>query len=384
MNQDAQTAGRALSDATQGGPQVTPARLEAFLARQPELQGATLAVALNPARRAAGASSGTTLFTLILDDGRCAPTTRELVFRYDLGGTFFRQYELVPQFWTMRALRDAGVCAPEALWLDAEGEVAGRPGLVMARIVGEAPSITPFQDGPFMHASASCRHAMLLNAARTLAAVNAADLAGGRFDHLQARGRGHHFIDREIDWTLGELHGALPPRDLRPGKAAFYREVVAVLEAVAAWLRREAPRHRPPELAHGDANITNFMYRGQQVTALLDYELTHLGIGEADLGYQLAGIEHFRLLAAPVEGIPSETELVDAYRQARGKLVDWPYAKAMGEWRLDVFAAMGMSRLPPELEHIERTYWAAAAARLASLLPEVVETALATARTDAP
>jgi aminoglycoside phosphotransferase (APT) family kinase protein len=367
MSRDAQRAGRAMSDATQVAQPVTPEALSRFLGRQAEFGGVEPAVTLDTARRAAGASSGTTLFEA--SDGR---TVRRLVFRYDLGGAFFRQYELPPQFRTMRALRAAGFPAPEALWLDAEGEVMGQPALVMARIEGSAPSITPFQDGPLMAVSAADRHAMLLNAARVVGRLNRTAVDGGAFSHLERRGEGEHFIDREISWTLHELRAAIPPTATHPSKQAFYREVRDVLEAVAGWLIDTAPRDRTPELAHGDANITNFMYRHHDVVALLDYELTHLGLGEADLGYQLAGIQHFRLLAPPVDGVPTEEEMIASYAEARGKFADWGYAKVMGEWRLAVFAAMGMSRLPAEFEHVERAYWEAARGRLADLLPDVV------------
>lgn len=108
-----------------------------------------------------------------------------------------------------------------------------------------------------------------------------------------------------------------------------------------------------------------------KVVALLDWELAHHGVGEADLAYQIAGIAHFALLAPPVDGIPTPDEMIAAYRQARGKLDDWEFAHVLGEWRLAVFAAMGMSRLPPELEDVERTYWTATRKRLAALVPGI-------------
>ena len=370
MTQDAKLASRAMSEATQVGQRVDADRLIGFLKRQPELEGLTLAIEFDDRRREAGASSGTKLFTLIITRGG-AHERRQLVFRYDLGGAFFKQYDLPTQFSTMRALREQDFCAPAALWLDAEGEVCGKPGLVMARIEGAAPTLTPFQDGPLMAVSAEQRREMLLNAARATARLNAADLSRGGFDHLRERGSGAHFIDREINWTRTELRLALPPKPTPPQKVAFYQRVVRILEAVGDKLVREAPRHRAPELAHGDANITNFMYRGTAVAALLDYELSHIGIGEADLGYQLAGIAHFRLLAPPTEGVPSEEEMLEAYRDARGKVEDWAYAKLMGEWRLAVYAAMGMSRLPPELASVERTYIDDMCERLLRLAPEI-------------
>ncbi len=372
MTADARAAGQAMADATQREQRVTADRLIAFLEGQPELSGAALAVSLDTSRREAGASSGTCLFDLTIRREAGAEVTRSLVFRYDLGSAFFRQYALAPQFATLRALHRIGFCAPEPLWLDADGVVAGQPGLVMVRAQAQAPSITPFQNGPLMDVTPTQRREMILNAARVIARMNGVDVSSADWDHLKDRGRGDHYIDRELQWTLEELRNAVPPAQDLPAKSAFYREVRTVLEAVAGWLGRTAPRHRAPELAHGDANITNMMYRGTEVATLLDYELTHLGLGEADLAYQIAGIAHFRLLAPAVDGIPDESEMLAAYRQVRGKVEDWDYARVMGEWRLAVFAAMGLSRLPPQFDETERAYWSATRGRLSALLPDIV------------
>ncbi|WP_411339813.1 phosphotransferase family protein [Sphingopyxis sp. J-6] len=370
-NDNALEASRAITGATQQGEDdEIGLRLENFLQRQTGLGGKITAIRLDDGRRSAGASSGTILFDAVVDTGT-GTQVRRLVFRYDLGGAFFSQYSLPPQFEIMQALYARGLPVPRPLWLDAGGEVNGKPGLFMERIEGIAPSTMPFNEGPYMAVGAADRHRMLLEAARTLAAVHATSSAGLADDHFARRGGDGHYLDREIGWTLVELRRTIPPA--APGaKADFYRDIRDTLEKVADWLTAQAPRHRVPELAHGDANISNFMYDDAgQVVALLDWELAHHGVGEADLAYQIAGIAHFALLAPPVAGIPAPDEMMASYAQARGKLEDWDFAQVLGEWRLAVFASMGMSRLPPELEDVERTYWAASRKRLAALVPGI-------------
>lgn len=364
-------ASRAITDATQGGDDDDIAgRLRAFVAAQPGIGGTVEALRIDKGRRSAGASSGTVLFDVDLDtDGR--KSTRRLVFRYDLGGAFFSQYSLSPQFTIMQALHARGLPVPNALWLDADGAVNGKPGLFMDRIEAIAPSTMPFNEGPYMAVDAAARHAMLLEAARTLALVHATSPEGLADDYFARRGGDGHYLDREIAWNLLELRRKIPPADMGT-KADFYRDIRDTLETVGRWLGDHAPRHRIPELAHGDANISNFMYGGDgRVIALLDWELSHPGVGEADLAYQIAGIAHFALLAPPVDGIPTADEMIAAYREARGKLDDWDFAHVLGEWRLAVFASMGMSRLPPELADVERTYWTATRQRLAALVPGI-------------
>lgn len=369
----AMTASRALTGATQGlDNEQIESQLQDFLGRQPDLGGLVEAVHIDTSRRSAGASSGTVLFDveLKIDGKHCI---RRLVFRYDLGGAFFSQYSLTPQFSIMQGLRARGLPVPKALWLDAAGTINGMPGLIMERIEGIAPSTVPFSEGPYVATDAAGRHAMLLAAARTIAAVHKTAPEGLADEYFAQRGGEGHFIDREIGWNLIELRRSIPPADEKE-KTEFYRDVRETLEHVACWLTDNAPRHREPELAHGDANISNFMYDAEgKVIALLDWELTHMGLGEADLAYQIAGIAHFSLLAPPIDGIPFPEEMVEAYRDARGKLDDWPFAQILGEWRLAVFASMGMSRLPADLADVERTYWREFRQRLSALVPGIPE-----------
>lgn len=373
MENDALDASRALTGATlQEDDSKTVESLRHFIDRRLPEGSRVKHLEIDGARRSAGASSGTILFDALFETG-ADTLTRRLVFRYDLGGAFFSQYALVPQFSIMQGLSARGLPVPNAIWLDADGEVNGKPGLFMDRIEAIAPSTMPFIEGPYMSVGAAERHAMLLEAAKTLALVHAADPDGLADDYFALRGGTGHFLDREIDWNLVELRRMIPPA--HPGsKADFYDDMRKTLERVAAWLREKAPRHRAVELAHGDANVSNFMYGADgKVIALLDWELSHHGVGEADLAYQIAGIAHFALLAPPVEGIPTADEMIAAYREARGKVEDWDFAEVLGEWRLAVFASMGMSRLPPELEDVERKYWQASRERFAKLVPECVQ-----------
>ena len=92
-------------DQVAAGKQSSPITVEgltAFLQRQPDIGGTISALRFDEGKLKAGASSGTLLFEIDVRDAGRNRTTRELVFRYDLGGLFFRQYALEPQYWVMR------------------------------------------------------------------------------------------------------------------------------------------------------------------------------------------------------------------------------------------------------------------------------------------
>ncbi|MDP3674525.1 MAG: phosphotransferase family protein [Novosphingobium sp.] len=57
-----------------------------------------------------------------------------------------------------------------------------------------------------------------------------------------------------------------------------------LLELALTWLAANVPEDRDkPVLVHGDAGPGNFLYEGDRVTALIDWELTHLGDPMEDL-----------------------------------------------------------------------------------------------------
>lgn len=338
-------------------------RMGAFLERRHVFEGRLDTIVVDSAPRSSGASSGLVLFEVHVVGTSGEKQALPLVFRYDLGGAFFFQYDLVPQFHVMRALETVHFPAPRAILLDEYGEVAGRPGLFMHRVLAPPPGGQPLAEGPLAVAPRDLRHAMILNTVRTLAKLHALPIDIFDLSFLNRRGRGSQFIERALEWDSAELLHAIPS-GFGEARKTFYDDVRADLLKVHNILLRNAPIHRQPQLAHGDANLSNVMFRGAEVEALLDWELCHLGLGEADLAYCIAGIAHFLFRLPPQSGIPSETEMIEAYRHERGELLDWEFCRLWGEWRLAVYQSIAFSRLPPQMTELEEAYWCHARARL--------------------
>lgn len=80
-----------------------------------------------------------------------------------------------------------------------------------------------------------------------------------------------------------------PARRIRDNLAQWRQTNLAtgvdpILQAALAWLIRNVPEDRGPSVVlHGDAGPGNFLFEGDRIAALLDWELTHLGDPMEDL-----------------------------------------------------------------------------------------------------
>lgn len=138
---------------------------------------------------------------------------------------------------------------------------------------------------------------------------------------------------RQYACQLAALHDLEPPNDLvdpreRPDLPGPLAAVIADYDALRPRLERPDPlvdlalwwlrRHRPAGgervLLHGDAGANQFLFHGDRLTALLDWELAHVGDPMSDLGYA-----RFREALYPSDAYP---DLVAEYATASGRPVD--------------------------------------------------------------
>lgn len=168
--------------------------------------------------------------------------------------------------------------------------------------------------------------------AGTLAAIHRVDVdALGLSDY----GRPQHYLSRQIArWT----------RQYRDAETAR----IDAMERLIDWL----PAHLPPELdaepgglVHGDFRIDNLIFHPTEprVLAVIDWELSTLGLPLADLAYHLMAWrvrpDEFRgLLGADLAalGIPDEAAYLAAYRHHGGRAAaeHWGYVLAFNMFRM--------------------------------------------------
>jgi aminoglycoside phosphotransferase (APT) family kinase protein len=233
-----------------------------------------------------------------------------IVRRDPLGGLL--ETDRATEFAVLRALQASAVPAPLPRWIDATGTSLGRPSLVMRRESG------------------SCDY-FVVNGERPLSErVRLAE----RFCDLLAE---VHLVDWRTTGMAAFLTDPGPMAsvtELERWEAVLRRdqlEAYPELELAKVWLLANAPRSSTTVLVHGDFKPGNVLLDGERMTALLDWELAHLGDPMEDLGWVT---QPLRMKEHLIGGAWEHRELFDRYTRATGREVD---EMSVAWWR--VFAS---------------------------------------------
>ena len=125
----------------------------------------------------------------------------------------------------------------------------------------------------------------LASAAARLHALDVAPFGG----HLAAT-----TVDAAAAGQLAAWHGVFLRQRLEPHPALVY---------AFAWLERHRPVARRISVVHGDLRFGNLLHDQGHLTALLDWEMVHLGDPVEDLGWV------YRALWSPAAALPFEAFL---------------------------------------------------------------------------
>lgn len=223
----------------------------------------------------------------------------------------------------MNGLAGSGVPVPKMLALCEDASVIGTKFYVMEHVAGRLvtntrmPGFAPEE-----------RRAVYLDMVRILARLHGVDPAAAG---LADFGRPGNYFARQVSrWTKQYL--------------ASETETITAMNNLIEWLPENLPPDVPPVIVHGDYRLGNLLLHPQEprVVAILDWELSTLGDGLADLGYWMQEFhgdpsEEAGLSGADVAalGVPTEEELVAAYCKEAGLLgIDnWPFYIAYNMFR---------------------------------------------------
>jgi aminoglycoside phosphotransferase (APT) family kinase protein len=224
--------------------------------------------------------------------------------------------QVAPEFGTVRSLWGADVPVARALWMDETGAVIGSPFFVTERVAGTADMSLLRRPADDVEARA--------------VAVDLA-LAAARLHRLEWRSLG---VDRVLTPATVDDAAAL---QLSYWEDIFSRQRLEPLPvAVFAfdWLRDHPPDTRRVSIVHGDLRFGNVLYEGGRITALLDWEMVHLGDPIEDLAWA------YRSLWSLEKFLPLD-EFLEQYSDAVGSPVDsdhFLYWRLFGELKHSIIS----------------------------------------------
>lgn len=172
--------------------------------------------------------------------------------------------DLVAEFKVISALDGSGVPAPRALWIDENGESLGAPTIIMERVHGVTDILALRATDP-----ADRNRAVALEFADVAAKLHNADI--GKLAFLGSPTRETAAAEQIALWEAQYLKHRMEPH---PAIAFAFN-----------WLKTHQPVASCISLVHGDYRFGNFLYEGTTITALLDWEMAHLGDPAEDIAW---------------------------------------------------------------------------------------------------
>ncbi|KAF0957182.1 phosphotransferase family protein [Rhodococcus sp. T7] len=272
-------------------------RLGAFLADHVDVRDGHIT---DLRRAGSGRSRDNWLFDLITVDSSGGEHYEPLILRTDPEGGLI-DTERAVEFEVLRALENSGLPTPVARWLDDDGHMLGRPSLIMRRLPG------------------TCYYRVLRDETRAL--DQRIDL-GRKFCELLAAVHGVNWRELGLGTTLTDPGPEAAKAELDRWAAVLREDQLEPhpeLEYAIVVLGEHAPRSTGTVLVHADYKPGNILLDGSEVTALLDWELAHLGDPLEDLGWvtqPLRATEH------TIEGSWEAPDLIEHYERATGSQVD--------------------------------------------------------------
>lgn len=212
------------------------------------------------------------------------------------------------EYRVMAALNETEVPVPEMLALCEDTSVIGTKFYVMSMVEGRLFTKTALPDLPKAE-----RSIVYHDMARILARLHRVDpIAVG----LESFGRPGNYFARQVSrWT----------RQYQASET----ESIDAMDQLIKWLPAHLPNETPPVIVHGDFRLGNVLLdeTKPKIVAVLDWELSTLGDGLADLGYwcqeyygekseKAGGIAGTDLNAL---GIPAERDIIESYCRFYGR-----------------------------------------------------------------
>lgn len=304
---------------------------------------------------AAGASNETQLFTASWRDKGITQEQLYVLRMTPRGAPVFAEYDLHGQYRAMSLLQDTEVPVPELLAYEADASILGSPFYVMRGIPGRVVAEQPpyYLDGWFTQASEEERRAIFTSGITAAAKVNRQNWRALGFNYLLPEGQTP--LQQQIDEYTDFLRWTEKKGQPYPS-----------LWALRDWLLANQPEDEPVALCWGDAKVSNLLFDDQgDVTAVLDWEMVHLGNPVDDLAWWMTldnsmseGLCRLVCMEVPrLPGVLSKEEMLKLWEQESGfSARELDYYEVLGAFRFGIIMAsvsinlMNEGIMPREME----------------------------------
>lgn len=213
--------------------------------------------------------------------------------------------DLQAEFRILSTLPDLGVRAPRALWLDPDGNRLGAPALIMERIPGTTDILALRAAEPAVR-----NRAIAEDFARCAAELHRADWQGSGLAFPSVPTCESAAGEQVAVWEAQFLKHRMEPHPI-------------IMDAFG-WLKSHLPVASRIAVVHGDFRFGNFLYQDDRITALLDWEMAHLGDPVEDIAWA------YRALWTPEAHLPLP-DFVALYEKCSGIAV---HPDTLLFWRL--------------------------------------------------
>ena len=196
--------------------------------------------------------------------------TQELILRLGPDYGLFAPYSAAPQVLSLRSLEGSAVPVPRVYWNSEDPAVLGAPFLFCEKASGDA--VVPW--------------------------VSATEPA---LDEGYRRGLAEQFIDalaalHRVPWQsqpIAAMAGGITVENAARVNVEYWETQIGrwamrpypLAEWGIRWLKSHCPVAPHVAIVHGDYRTGNFLEQGGRITAILDWELVHLGDPHEDLGW---------------------------------------------------------------------------------------------------
>lgn len=181
----------------------------------------------------------------------------------------FAPYSAQPQHAALKLLEGSAVPAPRSYWWSDDATILGAPFFISERVAGAAP--VPWMNATSAGFEESYRKNIGAQFVLAIAGLHTAEWRGREGFADKGITADNAAIRQIEEWEANRERWALKPYPM--------------LTWALRWLRRNLPVAPRVSLVHGDYRLGNFLEQDGRITAILDWELVHLGDPHEDLGW---------------------------------------------------------------------------------------------------